>query len=97
MEILDHKSSGVISFFTELDEMLDSIRQALKNQSPHLNVEKFLTNKDICRMLHVSSRTLQEWRDTGIVPFIQIKGKILYQQSEMLKVLNSAYCEVSHD
>jgi hypothetical protein len=92
-QIIDQKSSEVISFFTELDEMLDSISQALKNRTPHLNGEKFLTNKDICWMLHVSSRTLQEWRDNGIIPFIQIKGKILYRESEILRWLeiNSNY------
>ncbi|KAA6322635.1 hypothetical protein EZS27_027840, partial [termite gut metagenome] len=67
--------------------ILDTIQQALKNRTLHLNGEKFLTNKDICRMLHVSSRTLQDWRDTGKIPFIQIKGKILYRQLEILKWL----------
>ncbi|KAA6331058.1 hypothetical protein EZS27_020298 [termite gut metagenome] len=87
MEILDHKSSEVISFFTELDEMLDSISQALKNRMPHLNGEKYLSNKDVCKMLHISSRALQDWRDNGILPFIQIKGKILYRESEVLRWL----------
>jgi excisionase family DNA binding protein len=90
MEILDKKSTEIASFFTALDELLDSIGQALKNRTPHLNGEKFLTNKDVCKMLHVSSRTLQDWRDTGKIPFIRIKGKILYRQSEVLKLLESS-------
>ena len=84
MEILDRKSTDIAFFFTDLDELLDIIRQALKNRTPHLNGEKFLSNRDVCRMLHVSSRTLQDWRDTGKIPFIQIKGKILYKQSNVL-------------
>jgi hypothetical protein len=87
MEILDRKSTEVASFFTALDELLDIIQQVIKNRTPHLNGEKFLTNRDVCKMLHVSSRTLQDWRDTGKIPFIQIKGKILYQESEVLKWL----------
>jgi hypothetical protein len=55
MEILDRKSTDIASFFTDLDELLDTIRQALKNRTPHLNGEKFLSNRDVCRMLHVSS------------------------------------------
>jgi len=70
-----------------LDELLDAIGQALKNRTPHLNGDKFLTNKDVCRMLHTSSRTLQDWRDTGKIPFIRIKGKILYRESEIMKLL----------
>jgi len=87
MEILDRKSTDIASFFTDLDELLDTIQQALKNRTPHLNGEKFLSNRDVCQMLCISSRTLQDWRDTGKMPFIQIKGKILYKQSEVIKLL----------
>jgi mevalonate kinase len=62
MEILDRKSTDIASFFTAMDELLDTIGQALKNRTPHLNGEKFLSNHDVCEMLHVSSRTLQGWR-----------------------------------
>ncbi|KAA6323109.1 hypothetical protein EZS27_027424 [termite gut metagenome] len=89
MEILDKKSTKINSFFSTLDELLDTIQQALKNRTPHLNGEKFLSNRDVCRMLHISSRTLQDWRDTGKIPFIQIKGKILYRQSEINKLLEN--------
>lgn len=87
MEILDRKSTDIASFLTDLDELLNTIRQVLKNRTPHLNGEKFLSNRDVCKMLHVSQRTLQDWRDTEKIPFIQIKGKILYKQSEVLKWL----------
>ncbi|KAA6337432.1 hypothetical protein EZS27_014484 [termite gut metagenome] len=87
MEILDKKSNEIALFFLALDELLDSISQALKNRTPYLNGEKFLMNKDVCSMLHISSRTLQDWRDTGMIPFIRIKGKILYRESEILKWL----------
>jgi len=90
MEILDKKSTEIVSLFEELDKLLDAIQQALKNRTPHLNGEKFLSNRDVCRMLHISSRTLQDWRDTGKIPFIRIKGKILYKQSEILKRLENS-------
>ena len=91
MEILDKKSAEINSFFIGLDELLDTIQQILKNRTPHLNGEKFLSNRDVCRMLHISSRTLQDWRDTGKIPFFQIKGKILYKESEILKWLEQNF------
>ncbi len=87
MEILDKKSTEIVSLFTELDELLNTIQQSLKNRTPHLNGEKFLSNRDVCRMLHISFRTLQDWRDSGKIPFIRIKGKILYKESEIKKYL----------
>jgi hypothetical protein len=89
MEILDRKSTEIASFFTAMDELLNTIGQALKNRTPHLSGEKFLSNRDVCQMLHISSRTLQDWRDTGKIPFIQVKGKILYKQSEVLNLLET--------
>ena len=73
MEILDRKSAEIVSLFSALDELLDTIGQALKNHIRHLNGEKFFSNCDVCKMLHVSSLTLKDWRDTGKIPFIQIK------------------------
>lgn len=90
-QILDKKSTEVTSFFTALDELSDTIQQAMKNCTPHLNGEKFLSNRDACQMLYISSRTLQDWRDTGKIPFIHIKGKILYKQSDILKWLDDNY------
>ena len=87
MEVLDKKSETILSFFTELDNLLELISKALKSRTPHLNGEKFLTNRDVCDMLHVSARTLQEWRKHGKIPFIRLKGKILYKQSEVFKCL----------
>jgi len=91
MEILDKKSEVILSFFTGLDEMMDCIGDVLKNRTPHLNGEKFMTGKDVCRMLHVSPRTLQEWRKQGKIPFLRLKGKILYAESEVLKWLGGKY------
>ena len=95
MEILDRKSETVLSFFNGLEEMLDEIGAALKNRTPHLNGEKFLTGEDVCRMLHVSPRTLQEWRNKQMMPFIRLKGKILYRQGDIEKVL-AERCIASH-
>ena len=94
MEILDNKSNEIASFFTALDELLDTIGQSLKTRTPHLNGEKYLTNKDVCRMLHISTRTLLDWRDTGKIPFIRIKGKILYRESDLINILNAEYTHI---
>ncbi len=87
--MLNRKSKEVDSFFTALDELLTIIQQVMKNRTPHLNGEKFLSNRDICQQLHISSRTLQDWRDKGVIPFIQIRGKILYRQSDVIKLIDN--------
>jgi excisionase family DNA binding protein len=91
MKLLDRKSEAILSFFTGMDEMLEIIGEALKNRTPHLNGERFLTNRDVCHMLHVLPRTLQEWRKSGKIPFLRLKGKILYREEDVLKWLANNY------
>lgn len=79
MKMLNRKSKEIDTFFMALDELSNIIQQTMKSRTPHLNGEKFLSNSDICQMLHISPRTLQDWRDTAVIPYIQIRGKILYR------------------
>lgn len=83
MDILDNKSPQIGSFFTALDELSATIKQTLQNRTLHLNGEKYLTNREVCQLLRISSRTLQFWRDTGKIPFIRLKGKILYSDTAL--------------
>ena len=80
MEILNNKSEDVISILSVLNESLESIETALKNRTPHLKGEKYLTNNDVSKLLNISTRSLQDWRDNGTIGYIQISGKILYRQ-----------------
>lgn len=87
MDILDNRSPQIGSFFTALNELSATIKQALQNRTPHLNGEKYLTNREVYQLLRISSRTLQNWRDTEKIPFIRLKGKILYREYEILYFL----------
>ena len=50
-----------------------------------------LSNRAASKYLKVSIRTLQEWRDTGVIPYIQIKGKIIYRESDIEQLLQTYY------
>ncbi|WP_044187775.1 helix-turn-helix domain-containing protein, partial [Porphyromonas sp. COT-290 OH860] len=39
----------------------------------------------------ISPRTLQDYRDKGIIPYTQIAGKILYKLSNLEKLLKENY------
>ena len=93
MELINSNSEIIKDFFQSMDRMLDGISRLAKENRPHLNGEKFLSNRNAAKCLKVSIRTLQEWRDTGLIPFIQIKGKIIYRQSDIDKLLQKHYFE----
>jgi hypothetical protein len=89
MEIIDSKSVEVSTFVASLDGMLADIQALVKNHSSHLNGEKYLTNREAGRMLQVSPRTLQKWRNEEMIPFSRLKGKILYRESDIAAWLSA--------
>ena len=91
MELINGNSGIIKDFFQSVDRMLDGISRLAKENKAYLNGEKFLSNKDVAKCLKVSIRTLQEWRVTGIIPYIQIKGKIIYRQSDIERLLQTYY------
>jgi predicted site-specific integrase-resolvase len=44
-------------------------------------------------MLKVSRRSLQDYRNEGRIPYIQLGGKILYRESDIEQVLKNEYRE----
>ena len=91
MELINGNSEIIRDFFQSMDRILDGISRLPKENRPHLNGEKFLSNREAAKCLKVSIRTLQEWRDTGVIPYIQIKGKIIYRQSDIKRLLQTYY------
>ena len=88
MELINSNSEMIKEFFQSMDRMLDGISRLAKESRPHLNGEKFLSNREAAKYLKVSIRTLQ---DTGVIPYIQIKGKIIYRQSDIERLLQTYY------
>ena len=80
--LITRDNERVASFFKSLDRMLDGIEELVKNCKPTLNGERYLTDKDVAKNLKVSRRTLQDK-----IPYCQLGGKILYRESDILKML----------
>jgi excisionase family DNA binding protein len=58
---------------------------------PLLKGEIYLSGEQVCEMLHISKRTLQQYRDDGLIPFIKLERKILFRESDIIKVLEDGY------
>ena len=67
------------------------IKEVAETHKPLFGGEHFLTGKEVCERLYISPRTLQEYRDKGIIPYTQFAGKILYKVSDLEKLLEEYY------
>ncbi|WP_195375292.1 MULTISPECIES: helix-turn-helix domain-containing protein [Parabacteroides] len=70
-----------------LNNALPYIEHVLKTHKPLFEGERYLTSEELCSILKISRRTLQDYRDNGVLPFIQLPGKVLFRESDIKKVL----------
>ncbi len=75
-------------------ETLESLRKAsrkadvlMENYKPVLHGERLMTDGELATVLRVSPRALRDYRNEGILPYIRMKGNILYKESDIEKVL----------
>jgi len=73
---------------------LESLRKAsrkvdvlMENYKPVLQGERLMTDGELATVLRVSPRALRDYRNEGILPYIRMKGNILYKESDIEKVL----------
>jgi hypothetical protein len=90
-EILTKESEIIKTFFKSSKRMLDNIDLLVENNKPHLNGERFLTDKEVSEKLKISRRTLQDYRTKDRIAYMQLGGKILYKESDIEKMLESGY------
>ena len=68
----------------EILSLADCCHKAFGERSRHTD---WLHNGDVCRLLNISKRTLQHYRDTGVLPFAQIGHKCYYKREDVERLL----------
>ena len=92
-EMITKNNVLVAQFGDTLDRLLDGIENFVVNSRPTLGGERFLTDREVSARLKVSRRTLQDYRNTGMIAYYQLGGKILYKESDIERMLAANYRE----
>jgi len=98
-EVMMNENNDV---FTMEDEPIASVMQNMRKGSkwlsaflesyrPPLDGERYLTDGEVSELLRVSRRTLQEYRNNRVLPFILLGGKVLYPETVLREVLEANY------
>lgn len=80
-------------FFALLENIGKKVERLMNDNRPPFNGERFLTDRELSSVLRISRRCLQDYRDQGRIPYIQLGGKILYRQSDIEKLPEENYHE----
>ena len=83
LKIITEKDfNQMMSKFDLMEQKID----ALINNG--IGGKQLYTISDACELLHVSKRTLQKYRDEGLLSFTQISDKIYFQKADIDAFLN---------
>lgn len=88
MELVTLTSEAFLKIVSKIDNMSDILEKGKKSNP--LN-DTWLDIQEVCIFLKVSKRTLQKYRDSGILPYSQIGGKIYFKASDIEEHLEHHY------
>ena len=90
-----------VGFIGKLDALLEGIEGMGGSHKASPSNEQFLTDKEVSAWLKVSKevsawlkvsrRTLQDYRNNGMIAYYQLGGKILYKESDIERMVMSGY------
>lgn len=91
VNIITKEDDGIKKALKQLEKIKNQMKVIHKNNRPSFYNERYYTDIELSEKLHVSRRTLQEWRSKGLIGYMNVGGKSLYRESEIEKLLNDNY------
>lgn len=70
----------------EIENFVDSIHTLIQDTSRKQKSE-WLDSQEVCSLLKISPRTLQNLRDTGQIAYSQLEKKIYYKKEDIHKYI----------
>lgn len=92
-ETITRDNEKVALLLERMNRLMENMESLAENYKPVLGGERFLTDKELSATLKISRRSLQDYRNEGRIPYIQLGGKILYRESDIEEVLKNGYRE----
>ena len=90
-ETINKETPEMKQLISGIKGLTNRVRSIAQTHRPLFEGEIYLTGREVCERLFLSPRTLQDYRDKGIIPYTQIAGKILYRLSDINRILSENY------
>lgn len=83
-EIVDNAIKAARKSNKEIDKLISNIH-------PTFNGERFLTDYEVSKILHISRRTMQKYRSNFILPYYKLGGRVIYKESDVEALFERNY------
>lgn len=78
----------LFDFQSKLESIATNVNDII-NKSP--KVKTWLDAQEVCSLLNITKRTLQSYRDSGVLPYSKVGGKIFFKATDIEEVLMKNY------
>ncbi|MEA1848994.1 helix-turn-helix domain-containing protein [Chryseobacterium sp. MHB01] len=68
--------------------LIPELKQQLKNEFQPKEPEEYLTVKEVCSLLKVTTPTVSRWRKENKIPSYGIGDRVYFKRSEIEAVIN---------
>ena len=86
MELIVIEKSAYLRLKRQVEDLSVQV-EAVKKKFGTVEREKWLDAQEVCLALNISKRSLQSYREYGIIPCSFIGGKYMYKESDLVRIL----------
>lgn len=87
MEAIAIQKSSLDGMKNELKALVELTENATQKYAPIFKEEKWLDNQEVCLMMNITKRTLQTYKDKGLLPYSKLNRKNYYKLSDVQTLL----------
>lgn len=88
-KVITEKDERITALYCKLYKATQNMELIINNKLSILSGHRYLTDAELAKCLKISRRTLQEYRNNGIIPFYHVGGKILYKEADIEEFLET--------
>ena len=89
MEVIAIQKSALDGMTNELKALLELTENATMKYTSIFKEEKWLDNQEVCLMMNITKRTLQTYKDKGLLPYSKLNRKDYYKRSDVQALLEA--------
>ena len=89
MEVIAIQKSALDGMKNELKVLLELTQNATQKYTSIFKEEQWLDNQEVCLMMNITKRTLQTYKDKGLLAYSKLNRKNYYKLSDVQALLEA--------
>lgn len=91
MEVIAIQKSVLNGMKKDLETLLELTESATRKYTSIFKEEKWLDNQEVCLMMNITKRTLQTYKDKGMLPYSKLNRKNYFKRSDVQALLEAGH------